>query len=124
MKWVKQLSYFLMHFPDVEITFDARVEDEEDVQEGDVLNLVVKIERKHLPDDVNWVDSDDADGVCPEVDTGDTGTGVVDGGGSPSKDVDGCGSAGSLAIPFGLGLLGLAGRRRRSASMSETVERG
>jgi len=55
------IDIFLMHFPDVEITFDARVEDEEDVQEGDVLNLVVKIERKHLPDDPNWADSDDED---------------------------------------------------------------
>ena len=24
-----------------------------------MLNLVVKIERKHLPDDPNWADSDD-----------------------------------------------------------------
>jgi translocation protein SEC63 len=55
------VDVFLMHFPDVEISFDARVEDEEDVQEGDVLNLVVKIERKHLPDDPNWADSDDED---------------------------------------------------------------
>jgi len=55
------IDCFLMHFPDVEITFDARVEDEEDVQEGDVLNLVVKVERKHLSDDPNWADSDDED---------------------------------------------------------------
>jgi len=55
------IDVFLMHFPDVEISFDARVEDEDDVQEGDVLNLVVKIERKHLPDDPNWADSDDED---------------------------------------------------------------
>ena len=55
------VDIFLMHFPEVEITFDARVEDEEDVQEGDVLNLVVKVERKHLPDDPNWADSDDED---------------------------------------------------------------
>ena len=26
-----------------------------------MLNLVVKIERKHLPDDPNWADSDDED---------------------------------------------------------------
>jgi len=55
------IDVFLMHFPDVEITFDARTEDEDDVQEGDVINLVVKIERKHLPDDPNWADSDDDD---------------------------------------------------------------
>jgi len=55
------IDLFLSHFPDVEITFDARVEDEEDVQEGDVLNLCVKIERKHLPDDPDWADSDDED---------------------------------------------------------------
>ena len=41
------IDIFLMHFPDVEITFDARVEDEEDVQEGDVLNLVVKVMTTH-----------------------------------------------------------------------------
>ena len=49
---------FLAHFPETEITFNASVEDEEDVQEGDVLNLTVKIERKHLPDDASWADSD------------------------------------------------------------------
>jgi len=53
------IDIFLAHFPEIEITFDAHVEDEEDVQEGDVLNLVVKIERKHLPDDPNWVDEDE-----------------------------------------------------------------
>ena len=52
------IDLFLAHFPDIEITFDAHVEDEEDVQEGDVLNLVVKVERKHLPEDPDWVDSD------------------------------------------------------------------
>ncbi len=36
------IDVFLSHFPEIEITFDARVEDEEDVQEGDVLNLTVK----------------------------------------------------------------------------------
>jgi preprotein translocase subunit Sec63 len=55
------IDVFLMHFPEVEITFDAKTEDEADVQEGDVLNLVVKVERKHLPDDPNWADSDDED---------------------------------------------------------------
>jgi len=55
------IDIFLMHFPDMAITFDARVEDEEDVQEGDVLNLEVKIERKHLADDPDWVESDDED---------------------------------------------------------------
>jgi len=53
------IDIFLAHFPEIEISFDAHVEDEEDVQEGDVLNLVVKIERKHLPDDPNWVDEDE-----------------------------------------------------------------
>ncbi|KAL1522354.1 hypothetical protein AB1Y20_017346 [Prymnesium parvum] len=56
------IDLFLAHFPDIEITFDAHVEDEDDVQEGDVINLEVKIERKHLPDDPNWVDTDDEDG--------------------------------------------------------------
>ena len=46
---------YLANFPDVAISFDARVEDEEDVQEGDVLNLTVKIERKHMPEDPDWV---------------------------------------------------------------------
>jgi len=55
------IDLFLAHFPDIEITFDAHVEDEQDVQEGDVMSLVVKIERKHLPDDPNWADSDDED---------------------------------------------------------------
>jgi len=52
---------FLMHFPEIEITFDARTEDEEDVQEGDVINLCVKVERKHLPEEMAWADSDDED---------------------------------------------------------------
>jgi len=55
------IDLFLSHFPEIEITFDAHVEDEEDVQEGDVLNLVVKVERKNLPDDPDWADSDDED---------------------------------------------------------------
>mmetsp|Transcript_13762 Transcript_13762/g.35425 ORF Transcript_13762/g.35425 Transcript_13762/m.35425 type:complete len:779 (+) Transcript_13762:124-2460(+) len=55
------IDNFLGHFPDIEISFDARVEDEEDVQEGDVLNLTVTIERKHLAEDPEWVDSDDED---------------------------------------------------------------
>jgi len=55
------IDLFLMRFPDVEITFDARTEDEEDVQEGDVINLSVKIERKHLPDELEWADEDDED---------------------------------------------------------------
>ena len=55
------IDLFLAHFPDIEIMFDARVEDEEDVQEGDVLNLAVTIERKHLPEDPDWADSDDED---------------------------------------------------------------
>ena len=38
-----------------------QVEDEEDVQEGDVLNLKVKVERKHLREDPDWADSDDED---------------------------------------------------------------
>jgi len=45
----------------VEISFDVKTEDEEDVQEGDVINLTVKVERKNLPEDPNWVDSDDED---------------------------------------------------------------
>ena len=49
------------HFPEIEITFDARTEDEEDVQEGDVINLCVKVERKHLPEEMAWADSDDED---------------------------------------------------------------
>jgi len=55
------IDLFLSHFPDIEISFDARVEDEDDCQEGDVLNLTVTIERKHLPDDPEWADSDDED---------------------------------------------------------------
>ena len=43
------------------ISFNASVEDEDDVQEGDVLNLTVELERKHLPPDEGWVDSDDED---------------------------------------------------------------
>ena len=52
---------YLDHFPDIELSYDARVEDEEDVQEGDVLNLVVTVERRHLAEDPDWVDSDDED---------------------------------------------------------------
>jgi len=55
----KDIDVYLDNFPDIEISFDARVEDEDDVQEGDVLNLTVKIERKHLQEDPDWVDSDD-----------------------------------------------------------------
>ena len=84
------IDIFLENFPDIEITFDAKVhrstalglpraflaehsrstkrplhdaqvEDEEDVQEGDVLNLKVKVERKHLREDPDWADSDDED---------------------------------------------------------------
>ena len=33
----------------------------QEVQEGDVLNLAVKIERKHLAEDKDWIDSDDED---------------------------------------------------------------
>jgi len=54
------IDLFLERFPDVEITYDARVEDEDDVREGDVLNLTVSVTRKHLPDD-NFDDSDDED---------------------------------------------------------------
>jgi len=54
------IDIFLEHFPDIEISYDARVEDEDDVREGDVLNLTVTIFRKHLPDD-NGDDSDDED---------------------------------------------------------------
>ena len=43
------IDLFLEHFPDVELSYDARVEDEEDVREGDVLNLTVTVTRKHLP---------------------------------------------------------------------------
>eukprot|EP00962_Isochrysis_galbana_P033374 scaffold11155_cov141-Isochrysis_galbana.AAC.9 len=53
------IDLFLANFPDIEISFDARVEDEEDVREGDVLNLTVKVERKHLSEDPTWVDSDE-----------------------------------------------------------------
>ena len=42
------IDRFLTNFPEIEISFDAKVEDEEDVQEGDVLSLTVKVERKHL----------------------------------------------------------------------------
>ena len=31
------------------------------MQEGDVLNLKVKVERKHLREDPDWADSDDED---------------------------------------------------------------
>eukprot|EP00316_Scyphosphaera_apsteinii_P011534 CAMPEP_0119309462 /NCGR_PEP_ID=MMETSP1333-20130426/15782_1 /TAXON_ID=418940 /ORGANISM="Scyphosphaera apsteinii, Strain RCC1455" /LENGTH=690 /DNA_ID=CAMNT_0007313449 /DNA_START=288 /DNA_END=2360 /DNA_ORIENTATION=+ len=55
------IDVYLANFPDIEISFDAKVEDEEDVQEGDVLNLTVKVERKHLQADPDWVDSDDED---------------------------------------------------------------
>ncbi|KAL3900026.1 MAG: hypothetical protein SGPRY_012536, partial [Prymnesium sp.] len=53
------IDLFLSHFPDVEITFEAHVEDEND--EGDVINLEVKVERKHLPEDSTWADSDEED---------------------------------------------------------------
>jgi len=55
------IDVFLANFPEIEISFDARVEDEEDVQESDVLNLTVKVERKHLAEDPDWIDSDDED---------------------------------------------------------------
>jgi len=55
------IDLFLTHFPEIEITFDAATEDEEDVQEGDVINLTVTIERKHLPEDPEWGDDDDED---------------------------------------------------------------
>ncbi len=48
------IDQFLDHFPDIEISYDAKVEDESDVQEGDVINLNVTIERKNLPDDPTW----------------------------------------------------------------------
>ena len=48
------IDQFLDHFPDIEISYDAKVEDETDVQEGDVINLNVTIERKNLPDDPTW----------------------------------------------------------------------
>uniref|UniRef100_A0A7S4BDZ6 J domain-containing protein n=1 Tax=Chrysotila carterae TaxID=13221 RepID=A0A7S4BDZ6_CHRCT len=57
----KDIDLYLNHFPDIEISFDAKVEDEEDVMEGDVLNLTVTVERKHLAEDPDWVDSDDED---------------------------------------------------------------
>eukprot|EP00325_Prymnesiales_sp_UTEX-LB-985_P028619 CAMPEP_0174719936 /NCGR_PEP_ID=MMETSP1094-20130205/32377_1 /TAXON_ID=156173 /ORGANISM="Chrysochromulina brevifilum, Strain UTEX LB 985" /LENGTH=780 /DNA_ID=CAMNT_0015920341 /DNA_START=71 /DNA_END=2413 /DNA_ORIENTATION=- len=54
------IDLFLMRFPDIEITWDAKVEDEdEELQENDLATLHVKIERKHLPDDLEWQDSDD-----------------------------------------------------------------
>merc|ERR1719247_2794892 len=56
----KDVDMYLDHFPDIELSYDARVEDEEDVREGDVLNLTVTIVRKHLPDD-NLPDDDDDD---------------------------------------------------------------
>jgi translocation protein SEC63 len=56
----KDVDMYLDHFPDIELSYDARVEDEEDVREGDVLNLTVTVIRKHLPDDLG-TDSDDED---------------------------------------------------------------
>jgi len=55
------IDIFLDNYPDIVISFDAKVEDEEDVQEGDVLNLTVTVERRHLAVDEDWVDSDDED---------------------------------------------------------------
>jgi translocation protein SEC63 len=55
------VDLFLDNFPNIEITYDARVEDEEEAQEGDVLSLTVKVERKHLDKDPAWEDSDDED---------------------------------------------------------------
>jgi preprotein translocase subunit Sec63 len=54
------IDLFLDHFPDIDLSYDARVEDEEDVREGDVLNLTVTVVRKHLPDD-GLPDEDDED---------------------------------------------------------------
>ena len=53
------IDIFLDHFPDIEISFDAKVEDEEDVQESDVLNLNVTVERKNLKHDPDWVGTDE-----------------------------------------------------------------
>ena len=55
------IDLYLHRFPNIEISYDARVEDEEEAQEGDVLSLTVKVERKHLDEDPDWVDSDDED---------------------------------------------------------------
>ena len=52
------VDVFLMHFPEVEVTWVVKTEDEEDVQEGDVLSLTLKVERKHLPDDPDWEDDE------------------------------------------------------------------
>jgi len=57
----QDVDIYLDNFPDIEISYDAKVEDEEDVQEGDVLNLTVKVERKHLQEDPGWIDSDEED---------------------------------------------------------------
>ena len=60
------IDLFLDHFPDIELSYDARVEDEEDVREGDVLNLTVTVVRKHLPDDGLPDEDDDDDDDDPD----------------------------------------------------------
>ena len=89
---------------------DGRLDAEEGTEDDDCDGLL------------NWVDADDADGECPDdgitdsadpVDSGDVDD--LDGDGSPSKGDDACGGSASLLVPFGLGLLGLIGRRRRRA---------
>jgi len=57
----KDIDIFLEHFPNIDITYDARVEDEDEVREGDVLNLTVTVVRKHLPDDLPDEDDDEDD---------------------------------------------------------------
>lgn len=60
------IDLFLQHFPDVELSYDARVEDEDDVREGDVLNLTVTVTRKHLPEDGLPDEEDEDDDDDPD----------------------------------------------------------
>ena len=59
---------------------------------------------------LNWVDSNDADGACPEEE--DTG-GLEFREGTLPAGRDSCGGSKSWALPLGFGVLALAGLRRR-----------
>ena len=58
---------------------------------------------------LNWVDNNDADGECPDEDSG----GLEFREGTLPADRDSCGGSKSWALPLGLAVLGLAGLRRR-----------
>jgi len=54
-----EVALVLKNMPDVDVDVKFEVEDEEGIYENDVINLVVRVDRKHYPDDYTRMADDD-----------------------------------------------------------------